>query len=121
VAVALDGQMELRRYRQRADHVLLEPERESQPLVAVASNDDLVANLRASYKGSEPPIEVRQAAALKILGRAAVAFRSEASPGHAAVGRAGPMVHATNDPGSDASIAPSPTAQTDDEDAMGGN
>jgi regulator of protease activity HflC (stomatin/prohibitin superfamily) len=106
VAVALDGQMELRRYRQKADHVLLEPERESQPLVAVAPNDDLVANLRASYKGSEPPIEVRQAAALKILGRAAIAFQPEAFASRMGFERAAPDVDLLHDSDADADGIP---------------
>ncbi|MDP3045884.1 MAG: hypothetical protein Q8O07_00190, partial [Chloroflexota bacterium] len=114
VAVVVDGQMELRRYWQKTDHVLLEPERESQPLVALASSDELAASLMARYSGSGPAIEIRQAASVKVLGRAAIAFRPQSSASRATADRAAPKMEPRGDPDSDACAAPGPPARGDD-------
>ena len=114
VAVVVDGQMELRRYWQKADHVLLEPERESQPLVALAVSDELAASLMARYSGRGPSIEIRQAASVKVLGRAAIAFRPQSSASRPTADRAAPKMEPRGDLDSDTCDVPGPPARGDD-------
>jgi hypothetical protein len=116
VAVLVDGQMELRRYCQKSDHVLLEPERESQSLVALVVSDDLAASLRTRYMGFEPAIEVRQTAAVKVLGRAAIAFRHQTAASRAPVNRTVPQMAPLGDPESEVSVAPASEQSGDDAD-----
>ncbi len=91
VAVLLEGRLELRRFWQKTDHVLLEPERESQPPVAVVAGDEDTASMQARYGGSDPAVEIRPAAAVKVLGRAAIAFRPQAVGNRAGGRRASSM------------------------------
>jgi regulator of protease activity HflC (stomatin/prohibitin superfamily) len=118
VALVVDGQIELRRYCQMTDHILLEPERESQPALALASSDDLAASLRARYSGSAPPIEVRPAVTVKILGRAAIAFQPQPESGGRTAERSPRKVDARRDP-EPRDMPAAPAGETETADAAG--
>ena len=75
VAVALDGQVSLRRYWNRADHTLLQPEAESQPLTVLVETPRLIDVLQREYSTHEREVEVREATDAKILGRAVLTFK----------------------------------------------
>jgi hypothetical protein len=119
VAVLVDGQVELRRFWQKADHVLLEPERESQPLIAVPSGGAAPGSLRAQYGGSVPAIEIRQASSVKILGRAAIAFQPEAEASRESANRVAPKTEPYRCAEADTLDSPAPPAADNASDTDG--
>jgi SOS-response transcriptional repressor LexA len=75
VVMLIDGQTTLKRFFQKLDHVFLQPENPEESPIVITESDELVKNLQEQYGDHKPPVEIKLASNVRVMGKALSVFK----------------------------------------------